>query len=223
MVLNSSGTQVAWSEWGWRLDTITQVTIEEVATGAIIGRLPCTGTRVMVEELAFSPDDRFLFGNEWNAGGNPSLPPPTWKWNRILMWELMSGELALCLSGKGFARGLGAHGELAVIRPAPNADDSQIEVFRPVDLAARVAEAGLGSCAHIANLGQWRHTEETFLWFGWPTLLAFIAFFVVMLQLIGTIPVRSGDARWPGARDSRAWRCRCRMANDQDAGRFRSG
>ena len=107
------------------------------------------------------------------------MPPPTWKWNRILMWELKSGELVLLLSGKGFARGLGAHGELAVIRPAPNADDSQIEVFRPVDLAARVAEAGLGSCAHIASLGHWRHTEGTFLWFGWPTLLAFIAFVVV--------------------------------------------
>jgi hypothetical protein len=87
---------------------------------------------------------------------------------------------ALCLSGKGFARGLGAHGELALIRPAPNADDSQIEVFRPADHAARVAEAGLGSCAHTANLRQQRHTEEAFLWIGWPTVLAFIAFVVVM-------------------------------------------
>jgi hypothetical protein len=180
MVLNSGGTQVAWSERGWMLDTIAQqVTIEEVATGAIIGRLPCTGTKVMVEELAFSPDDRFLFGNEWNAGGIPSLPPPTWKWNRILMWDLMSGELALCLSGKGFARGLGAHGELAVIRPAPSAADSQIEFFRPKDLVARVAEAGLGSCAHIANVGPWRRRREMFLWFGWPMLLAFVAIYVV--------------------------------------------
>lgn len=71
------------------------------------------------------------------------------------------------------------HGELAVIRSAPNADDSQIEVFRPVDLAARVAEAGLGSCARIADLGPWRRTRETFLWFGWPMLLAFVAFYVV--------------------------------------------
>ena len=71
MVLNSSGTQVAWSEWGWKLDTITQVTIQEVATGAIIGRLPGTGTTVMVEELAFSPDDRFLFGNERNGRRKP--------------------------------------------------------------------------------------------------------------------------------------------------------
>jgi hypothetical protein len=138
----------------------------------------------MVEELAFSPDDRFLFGNEWNVVGNLSLPSPTWKWNRILIWELMSGKLALCLSGKGFARGLGAHGELAVIRPAPKADDSQIEVFRPVDLVARVAEAGLGSCAHIANLRQQRLTEERFQWFGWPTVIAFIAFFVVMSSSI---------------------------------------
>ena len=181
MVLNSSGTQVAWSEWGWRLDTFMQVTIEEVATGAITARLPYTGTRHMVEELAFSPDDRFLFGNEWNiAKENQSSPPPTWKRNRILMWELMSGKLALCLSGKGFARGLGEHGELAVIRPAPNSDDSQIEVFRPVDLAARVAEAGLGSCAHIAILGQRRRTEEAILWVGWPTVIAFIAFYVVI-------------------------------------------
>jgi hypothetical protein len=180
MVLNSTGTQIAWSEWGWMLDTITQqVSIEDVATGAIIGRLPCTGTRVMVEELAFSPDDRFLFGNELSAGGNQSLPLPTWKRNRILMWELMSGELALCLTGKGFARGLGARGELAVIRPVPSADESQIEVFRPVELAARVAEAGLGSCAHIANRGQWRRTRDAFQWFGWPTVLAFIAFVVV--------------------------------------------
>ena len=180
MVLNSSGTQVAWSEWGWLLDTITQqVTIQEVATGAIIGRLPCTGTRVMVLALAFSPDDRFLFGNESSAGGNQSLPQPAWKGNRILMWDLMSGELALCLSGKGFARGLGAHGELAVIRPAANADESQIEVFWPEDLAMRVAGAGLGSCAHIANRGQWRDTREAFLWFGWPTVLAFISFDVV--------------------------------------------
>ena len=184
MVLNSSGTQVAWSEWGWRLDTFMQVTIEEVATGAITARLPYTGTKVMVEDLAFSPDDRFLFGNEWNAEGNQSLPPPTWKWNRILMWELMSAKLALCLSGKGFARGLGAHGELAVIRPAPNADDSQIEVYRPVDLAARVAEAGLGSCAHIANLGQQRRKEEAILWFGWPSVIALIAFFAVFSSSI---------------------------------------
>jgi hypothetical protein len=180
MVLNSSGTQVAWSKWGWRQDTIPQVTIQDVATGALIGRLPGTGTTVMVEELAFSPDDRFLFGNEWNGRGIPSLPPPTWKWNRILMWELKSGELVLLLSGKGFARGLGAHGELAVIRPAPNADDPQLEVFRPISLAARVAETGLGSCTHIASLGYWRHTEGTFLWFGWPTWLAFIAYFVVL-------------------------------------------
>ncbi len=180
MVLNSSGTQVAWSEWGWLLDSITQqVTIQEVATGAIISRLPCTGTRVIVEELAFSPDDRYLFGNERSAEGNQSLPEPAWKGNRILMWDLMSGELALCLCGKGFARGLGAHGGLAVIRPAANADESQIEVFRPVDLSVRVAEAGLGSCAHIANRGQWRQTREAFLWFGWPTLLAFVSFVVV--------------------------------------------
>ena len=180
MVLNSSGTQVAWSEWGWLLDTITQqVTIQEVATGAIKSRLPCTGTRVMVEELAFSPDDRFLFGNECNVGGNQSLPTSTWKRNRVLIWDLTSGDLALCLAGKGFARGLGAHGELAVIRPAPNADESQIEVFQPVALAARVAEAGLGSCAHIANRGQWRQTREAFIWFGWPALLAFISFVVV--------------------------------------------
>ena len=115
-----------------------------------------------------------------------------------------------------------AHGELAVIRPATNADDSQIEVFRPVDLAARVAEAGLGSCAHIANRGQWRHTRETILWFGWPTLLAFIAFYVVSSSSLERF--RYGQAMPAGlARDSRAWRCRCRMANDQDAGRFRSG
>jgi hypothetical protein len=145
MVLNSSGTQVAWSEWGWRLDTIMQVTIEEVATGAIIGQLPYTGTRHMVEELAFSPDDRFLFGNEWNADGNRSLPSPPWKWNRILIWELMSGKLALCLSGKGFARGLGAHGELAVIRPAPNAD---------VVCPAR------GSLADWARMGNWRLFDQ---------------------------------------------------------------
>ena len=180
MVLDSSGTQVAWSERGWLLDTITQqVTTQEVATGAIVARLPCTGTRVMVLELAFSPDDRFLFGNESSARGNQSLPQPAWKGNRILMWDLMSGELALCLSGKGFARGLGAHGELAIIRPAPIVDESQIEVLRPLDLIARIAEAGLGSCAHIANRGQWRQTREAFLWFGWPTLLAFIAFVVV--------------------------------------------
>jgi hypothetical protein len=182
MVLDSSGTQVAWSEWGWKQDTIAQVTIQDVATGAIIGRLPATGATVMVEELAFSPDDRFLFGNEWNGRGHPSLPPPTWKWNRILMWELKSRELVLLLSGKGFARGFGAHGELAVIRPAPHADDSQIEIFRPVDLAERVAEAGLGSCAHIGSLAHWRHTEGTFLWFGWPTWLAFIAYFVVLFS-----------------------------------------
>jgi hypothetical protein len=180
MVLNSSGTQVAWSERGWRLDTIMQVTIEDVATGVIIGRLPYTGKRRMVEELAFSPDDRFLFCNEWNASGNESLPSPAWKWNRILIWELKSGKLALCLSGKGFARGLGAHGELAVIRPAPKADDSQIELFRPVDLIARAAEAGLGSCAHIANLRQQRATDEAFLWFGWPAVIAFVAYFVLM-------------------------------------------
>jgi hypothetical protein len=179
MVLNSSGTQVAWSEWGWKLDTITEATIQEVATGAIIGRLPCTGTTVMVEELAFSPDDRFLFGNERNAYGNRTLPPAAWTWNRILMWELKSRELVLLLSGKGFARGLGAHGELAVIRQAPHAD-SQIEVFRPADLAARVAESGLGPCAHIADLAYWRHRDGTFLWFGWPTWLAFIAYLVVI-------------------------------------------
>jgi hypothetical protein len=120
MVLNSSGTQVAWSERGWRLDTIMQVTIEEVSTGAIFGQLPYTGTRLMVEELAFSPDDRFLVCNEWNPGGNRLLPAPAWKWNRILIWDVISGKLALCLSGKGFARGLGAHGELAVFRPAPD-------------------------------------------------------------------------------------------------------
>jgi hypothetical protein len=179
MALNSCGTQVAWTEYGWKLDTIIQVTIQEVATGAIVGLLPGTGTTVMVEALAFSPDDRFLFGNEWNGRGIPSLPPPTWKWNRILMWDLKSGELVLLLSGKGFARGLGAHGELAVLRTAQNADDSQIEVFRPVELAARVAECGLGSFARIANPGYWRQTPGTFLFFGWPTLLAFLSFIVI--------------------------------------------
>jgi hypothetical protein len=180
MVLNSSGTELAWSEWGWKLDTITQVTIQDVATGTIIGRLPATGTTVMVEELAFSPDDRFLFGNERNGRGTPSLPAPSWKWNRILMWDLKSGELVLLLSGKGFARGLGAHGELAVIRPAGNTDASQIEVFRPADLSARVAESGLGSCTRIANLAYWQHKDGTFLWFGWPTWLALIAYLVVI-------------------------------------------
>jgi hypothetical protein len=179
LVLDSHGARAAWSEFGLKLDTIPQVTIQEVATGAIIGRLPATGTTVMVEELAFSPDDRFLFGNERNGRGNHALPPPTWKWNRILMWDLKSGELVLWLSGKGFARGLSAQGELAVIRPAPDAGDSQIEVFRPVALAARLAEAGLGSCAHITNLAYWQHRDGTFLWFGWPTLLAFLAFVVV--------------------------------------------
>jgi hypothetical protein len=180
MVLNSNGTQVAWSERGWMLDTIAQqVTIEDVSTGAIIGRLPCTGRKAMVEELAFSPDDRFLFGNEWNAGGNRSLPLSFWKSNRILMWELKSGELVLCLTGKGFARGLGAQGELAVFRPTPSGDDSQIQVYRPADLVARVAEAGLRPPAHGTKLDQWRQTRAAFQWFGWPTLLAFIAFFVV--------------------------------------------
>jgi serine/threonine protein kinase len=181
MVLDSSGTQVAWSEWGWLLDSIAQqVTVQDVATGAIISRLPCTGAKVMIEDLAFSPDDRFLFGNESNEAGNQLLPPATWKRNRILMWELVSGELALCLSAKGFARGSGALGELAVIRPGSNADQSQIEVCRPAELAARVADAGLRPRAHIANLGQWRRTREAFDWFGWPTLLAFIVFLVVL-------------------------------------------
>ena len=32
---------------------------------------------------------------------------------------------------------------------------------------------------HIANRGHWRHTEGTLPWFGWPTLLGFLAFYVV--------------------------------------------
>jgi hypothetical protein len=177
MAVNSGGTQIAWSRAGWSSDFITQVTIEDVATGAIVSRLPCTGTTGFVEELAYSPNDRFLFGQYM------------WKFNRILMWELASGELVLRLSGKTFARGLGARGELAVVRPTPDTHDSQIEVLRPVELAARITEAGLGPCARVYDVGQpFRSLSMIGLAFGWPTLLAFIAYVVVNVSSLERFP-----------------------------------
>lgn len=207
MALNPNGAHVAWSYSGWIVSgnsTIRSVVVEDVATGAIIGRLPGTTLMGFVEDLAYSPDDRFLFGRVWGEA------PPQSDWlslidrrsssragiDEILMWDLTSGELVLRLSGKAFARGLGANGELAVLRQTtPDADDLRVELVRPADLAARIAAAGLRPSTGDAQVFRVLRLPLQNLMFGWPTLFGFIAYLIVYLSSLERL--RRGQAMPP--------------------------
>jgi hypothetical protein len=91
---------------------------------------------------------------------------------------------------------LGANGELAVLRQeTPDADDLQFELVRPLDLAARIAAAGLRPSAGDAGVFRVLRLPLQNLMFGWPTLLGFIAYLIVYLSSLERL--RRGQAMPP--------------------------
>jgi hypothetical protein len=176
LALSPDGSEVAWAEQRWRSGEITHVTVQNVATGAVVRRLPCTGWSVFVNDVSYTPDGRFVVGRESGTGWARS----GWDLDdieRVLVWDAATGDLILWLPGQAFAEGAGAAGELAVLRR--DGDGLRVEVVRPAELAARVADAGLGPSLRAPDFDPLNRLSPFGLLLGGPTLAAFLAFFTV--------------------------------------------
>jgi tRNA A-37 threonylcarbamoyl transferase component Bud32 len=187
LALSPDGSEVVWAEDGLRISPFTRgavCTVQSMATGAVVRRLPCTGS-VFCRNLAYSPGGRFVVGSEWGGAQRRSSDWAEWpEWQsdpfeRVLVWDAASGELVLWLPGHAFAEGAGSAGELAIVQGNSNGPPSKIELVRLAEMVGRVAEAGLGPCVRDPDYVPMLRLNPFGLMFGWPTLLAFLAFVTV--------------------------------------------
>jgi tRNA A-37 threonylcarbamoyl transferase component Bud32 len=186
--LSPDGSEVAWSGQLFRVGKITHVAVQDVMTGAVVRRLPATGSSVGggLYDVAYTPDGRFIVGHEHaHKFANTAFGlgfVQVGRVDHVLVWEAATGELVLCLPGQSFAEGAGAAGELAVVRHEGKGDGDRprIEVVRLADLAARVAAAGFGPSLRTPDFFWLNRVWASIgLLLGAPTLLAFLAFMTV--------------------------------------------
>jgi tRNA A-37 threonylcarbamoyl transferase component Bud32 len=181
LALNPDGSELAWSKERWRSGHISNVTVQDVKTGAVVRYLDATGWSIWINDLAYTPDARFVIGHEWGSIADRTTASfgQFVSVSRVLIWEAATGELVLWLNGESAAEGIGAAGDLAIIRREGESNKLRIDVVKPAALAARVAEAGFGPSLRCPDFDPLLRVAPFRLIFGLPTLLAFLAFVTV--------------------------------------------